>query len=80
MFGEYLIYSNGKPAVLVCDNTAFIKKLDCVRPLLEKVETGFPYKTTEEHYIVDIEGSEFLSEVVNILQRNITLLKKIVKK
>lgn len=26
MFGEYLIYVNEKPLIVVCDNTAFIKK------------------------------------------------------
>jgi TfoX/Sxy family transcriptional regulator of competence genes len=32
MFGEYLIYSDHKPVVLICDNTAFVKMLDCVNP------------------------------------------------
>ena len=27
MFGEYLVYVNEKPAVLVCDEIAYIKKL-----------------------------------------------------
>lgn len=27
MFGEYLVYINGKPAIMVCDNAAMVKKL-----------------------------------------------------
>lgn len=26
MFGEYMVYINEKPILLVCDNTAFVKK------------------------------------------------------
>ena len=27
MFGEYMIYVNDKPILLVCDNTVYIKKV-----------------------------------------------------
>ncbi len=27
MFGEYMIYVNDKPILLVCDNTVYIKKI-----------------------------------------------------
>ena len=30
MFGEYMVYVNDKPVLIVCDNTVFIKKLDCI--------------------------------------------------
>ena len=30
MFGEYCIYANDKPVMLVCDNTVFIKMLPCI--------------------------------------------------
>jgi len=53
MFGEYLIYSNNKPVVMVCDNTTFVKMYDCIKPLMENVETGSPYKGAKEHYIVN---------------------------
>lgn len=26
MFGEYMVYINDKPILLVCDNTVFVKK------------------------------------------------------
>jgi TfoX/Sxy family transcriptional regulator of competence genes len=69
MFGEYLIYSNGKPAVLICDNTAFVKILPCVEPYLKNAEKGFPYQGAKEHYIVDIDNSELLSAVVRELEK-----------
>ncbi|WP_010253884.1 transcriptional regulator [Treponema primitia] len=71
MFGEYLVYLNNKPVVMVCDNTAFVKMLDCIKPLMEDAETGFPYDGAKEHYIVNTDDSEYFSKVVNILEKNI---------
>ncbi|MCI6817904.1 MAG: transcriptional regulator, partial [Clostridium sp.] len=30
MFGEYMVYINDKPILLVCDNTVFVKELECI--------------------------------------------------
>lgn len=76
MFGEYLIYCTGKPVVMVCDNTAFVKMLDCIKPLMEGAETGFPYDGAKEHYIVNADDGEHLSNVVNILEKNVPIPKK----
>jgi TfoX/Sxy family transcriptional regulator of competence genes len=76
MFGEYLVYANAKPAVLICDNTAFIKMHDCVRPYLENAEKGFPYESAKEHYIIDVDDSELLTNVVRELEKNLPVPKK----
>ena len=34
MFGEYQIYVNGKPVLLVCDNTVFVKNHPALAHLL----------------------------------------------
>ncbi|AEF83905.1 TfoX domain protein [Treponema primitia ZAS-2] len=73
MFGEYLVYLNNKPVVMVCDNTAFVKMLDCIKPLMEDAETGFPYDGAKEHYIVNTDDGEHFSKVVNILEKNVPL-------
>ncbi|MDR2100693.1 MAG: hypothetical protein LBP40_07715 [Campylobacteraceae bacterium] len=70
MFGEYLIYVNNKPIIMICDNTAFVKMLDCVKPLMQNAQTGFPYEGAKEHYIVDIDNSEDLSNLITILEKN----------
>jgi TfoX/Sxy family transcriptional regulator of competence genes len=76
MFGEYLIYANQKPVVLICDNTAYVKMLDCVKPYLENEETGFPYDGAKEHYIVDIDNSETLSTIVKEIEKVTKIPKK----
>ena len=43
MFGEYMVYVNDKPVLLVCDNTVFVKKLDCIADKLKNAEMGIPY-------------------------------------
>ncbi|MFP3043101.1 TfoX/Sxy family protein [Treponema primitia] len=69
MFGEYLIYANQKPVVLICDDTAYVKILDCVKPYFENAEKGFPYNGAKEHYIVDVENSELLSTIVKEIEK-----------
>jgi TfoX/Sxy family transcriptional regulator of competence genes len=76
MFEEYLIYLNNKPVVMVCDNTGYVKMLDCIKPLMEDVETGFPYDGAKEHYIINVDDSEHLSNVVMILEKNVSIPKK----
>lgn len=46
MFGEYLVYVNEKPVITVCDNMAFVKKLDCISELVEEV-TPIPKKKSK---------------------------------
>ncbi len=64
MFGEYMIYLNDKPVITVCDNTAYVKKLDCIRSLMVNSCVGFPYKGAKEHYILDIDNADFSKQVV----------------
>ena len=33
MFGEYMVYVNDKPILLICDNTVYVKDLPCIADL-----------------------------------------------
>lgn len=66
MFGEYMVYVNDKPVIIVCDNTAFVKKLECIEKFMEKAQTGFPYKGAKEHYILDIDSPNCKDIVIEI--------------
>lgn len=68
MFGEYMLYVNDKPVLLICDNTVFVKKLEPLAQLLENAPSGFPYKGAKEHHILDIENRELSKEVITILE------------
>ena len=68
MFGEYMVYVNNKPVLLVCDNMVYVKKRDELEDRMEHEEKGVPYEGSKEHYILDIENSEFSKEIVSILE------------
>ena len=68
MFGEYMVYVNDKPILLVCDDTVYVKMLEPIQEKMEQSETGFPYQGAKEHYILDIEDRELSTEVIDILE------------
>ncbi|MGN1040479.1 MAG: TfoX/Sxy family protein [Candidatus Fimimonas sp.] len=68
MFGEYVVYVNDKPVLLVCDNTVFVKKLPQVAPLLQNADCGFPYDGAKEHFVLDIENADLVQQVVAVLE------------
>ena len=80
MFGEYIVYTNDKPVLLVCDNTVYVKKLNELSELMQNADCGIPYDGTKEHYILDIDNSELFKRVLAILERVTPLPKKKSKK
>ena len=80
MFGEYLVYVNEKPAVLVCDDIAYIKKLPEVADMMANAECGTPYDGAKEHYILDVDHREQLMRVVATLEKALPYPEKKKKK
>ena len=68
MFGEYMVYVNNKPILLVCDDTVFIKMLDALAEEMKEADTANPYKGAKEHYILDIDNKELSRKVIEILE------------
>lgn len=79
MFGEYMVYVNDKPVLLVCDNNVFVKQLDCVEEKMINASKGFPYNGAKEHYILDIDNRDLSQEIVNLVEQ-VTPLPKPKKK
>lgn len=44
MFGEYMVYLQGRPVLLVCDNCAMVKKLPELAELMRGARTACPMK------------------------------------
>lgn len=68
MFGEYMVYVNDKPVLLVCDNTVFVKKLEELKGIMANSATGSPYEGAKEHYVLDIDNADFSKEVIAIIE------------
>lgn len=75
MFGEYMVYADDKPILLVCDNCVYVKKLAELQPLLGEAACGVPYAGAKEHYILDMENAALVKSVIPVLVR-ITPLPK----
>lgn len=68
MFGEYMVYVNDKPLLLVCDNTVYVKNLPELTALMQDASCGIPYSGAKEHYILDIENRALCRDVIAILE------------
>lgn len=79
MFGEFMVYVNDKPVIIVCNNNAFVKKLDCIEEMMKDAKLGYPYKGAKEHYVLDIDNSDFCKNVVSKIEE-VTPLPKPKKK
>lgn len=80
MFGEFMVYVNDKPVIIVCNNTAFVKKLDEIKEFMESAEIGHPYKGAKEHYVLDMDNQELCKKVVIEIEKVTTIPKPKKKK
>ena len=63
MFGDYMIYVDERPAVLLCDNVAYVKMLPCIAEELADTDVGIPYPGAKPHYILDVDDGELACRV-----------------
>ena len=67
MFGEYMVYLQGRPVLLVCDNCAMVKKLPELAELMRGAPDGLPYEGAGVHSVLDLEDRELVRQVMDIL-------------
>ena len=75
MFGEYCVYVNDKPIILICDDQVFLKIIPELTEIMQNAETGFPYAGASERYILDIDNRDLAREAVTILEHSTPLPK-----
>ena len=76
MFGEYMVYLQGRPVLLVCDNCAMVKKLPELAELMRCAPDGLPYEGARVHSVLDLEDRELVRQVMDILLRVTPLPKR----
>ena len=76
MFGEYMVYVNDKPVVMVCDDTVFVKMLPCLADLLADRPTAPPYEGAKDHYVLDPDDRETLRRAAELAEEVTPLPKK----
>ncbi len=79
MFGEYMLYCDERPVLLICDDTVYVKQIPetlSVFMLYDiSPDSDIPYRGGRPHYILDIENIDMSTEMVRVLAR-ITPLPK----
>lgn len=80
MFGEFMVYVNDKPVIIVCNNVPFVKKLECITEKMQNAEIGFPYKGAKEHYVLDMDNSEFCKSIITEIEKVTPVPKKKIDK
>jgi TfoX/Sxy family transcriptional regulator of competence genes len=76
MFGEYMIYIDDKPIILICDDQAYIKIHPTTESILKDAPKGYPYNGAKLHYLLDIDDIDLLRQVVDALLPHIILKPK----
>ena len=61
MFGEYLVYVDEKPAVLVIGNTAYVKCLAALEGT--RLDIGHPFPDGPDYYVLDPDDRETCREL-----------------
>ncbi len=84
MFGEYMIYHNGRAIFLVCDDTVYVKQLPEVAAIFAAYgitpDLGTPYKGAKPHYILDIENADLAIDMARKLGQILPPPKPKIKK
>lgn len=68
MFGEYVLYSDGKLFALIGDNKLFIKPTEPGRTYIKNVIEAPPYPGAKNCFLIEsqLEDPKWLSELVRI--------------
>lgn len=70
MFGEYMVYVDARPILLICDNTVFVKILpETTSILTDSNPKGYPYNGAKQHYVLDIDDRDKAEEVCVALKQ-----------
>ena len=68
MFGEYVLYCDGKVVALICDNRLFIKPTEAGKKYIGRVTEAPAYPGAKLSYYIEdkFEDREWLGELVRI--------------
>lgn len=84
MFGEYMVYCDGRPVLLICDDTVYVKQISAVTAIFTAhgitPDVGIPYNGARNHWILDIENIDLSVDIVRELVRVLPLPKPKKKK
>ena len=77
MFGEYMVYINDKPILLVCNNTVYVKALPCLDEFMPGAEKacGYGNGSAKNHYVLDVDNKDLAFAVISTLEKTTAIPK-----
>ena len=76
MFGEYMVYLNDKPVLIICGDRPMVKMLPCLEELLRGRPAEPPYEGAKDHYLLDPDDRDTLRQAVRLAEEVTPLPKK----
>jgi len=73
MFGEYVIYCDGKVTALICDNQLFVKPTDAGRSFIGEVVEAPPYPGAKMSFLIEdgFEDRDWISDLVRVTAKEL---------
>ena len=73
MFGEYVVYCEGKVVALICDNRLFVKPTKGGKSFIADVVEAPAYPGAKPSFLIgeQIEDKEWLSDLVRLTEREL---------
>lgn len=73
MFGEYVLYCEGKVVALICDDRLFIKPTQAGRAFIGEVIEVPPYSGAKPSFLVEdqLEDKEWLSNLIKLTENEL---------
>lgn len=76
MFGDYTVYLNDRPVIVLCDDRALIKPLPCLEDLLSGRPQEPPYEGAKPCWLLDPDDRDTLREAARRAEAVTPLPKK----
>ncbi len=78
MFGEYIIYCDGKVVALVCDDKLFVKPTETGRAYIGDVVEAPPYPGAKNCFLIEdkLDDQQWLKKLIQITTKELPEPKK----
>jgi len=73
MFGEYVLYCEGKVVALICDNQLFVKPTKAGKSFIGSVVEAPAYPGAKPSFLIEeqIEDADWISNLVRLTEREL---------
>jgi len=73
MFGEYVLYCEGKVVALICDNQLFVKPTKAGKSFIGNVVEAPPYPGAKLSFLIEeqIEDKAWISQLIKLTEKEL---------